>query len=117
MFVSPHPARRESCLFLNSSRVGCRFLLLPAGEINQALEAIGEISHAENLEYSSDAQSSQPATVTQVLIDESGCVFEGSILGPLTLTLLPSSVTTSLVACFPNYSFNHCHSVEFCSLL
>lgn len=104
-------------MFLNSSRVGCRFLLLPAGEINQALEAIGEISHAENLEYSSDAQSSQPATVTQVLIDESGCVFEGSILGPLTLTLLPSSVTTSLVACFPNYSFNHCHSVEFCSLL
>lgn len=50
---------------------------MPAGEINGALEAIGEISHAENMEYSSDAQSSQPATVTQVLIDESGCVFEG----------------------------------------
>lgn len=42
------------------------------------------------------------------------CVFEGagepaSILGPLTLTLLPFSVTTSLLACFPNNYFNPCH--------
>lgn len=29
------------------------------------------------MEYSSDAQSSQPSIVTQVLIDKSGCVFEG----------------------------------------
>lgn len=89
MYVFPFLSELKACLylltlqegnhacFLNSSRVGCHFLLLPAREINQALEAIGEISHAENLEYSSDAQSSQPATVTQVLIDESGCVFEG----------------------------------------
>lgn len=47
-------------------------LLLPAAEINGALEAIGEISHAENMEYSSDAQSSHTGP-----IDWSGCVFEG----------------------------------------
>lgn len=38
-------------------------LLLPAAEINGALEAIGEISHAENMEYSSDAQSSHTGPI------------------------------------------------------
>lgn len=53
-------------------------LLLPASEINEALEAIGEISHAENMEYSSDAHSSQPATATQALLTNLGvCLREG----------------------------------------
>lgn len=53
-------------------------LLLPAAEINEALEAIGEISHAENMEYSSDAHSSLPATATQVLLTNLGvCVWGG----------------------------------------
>lgn len=40
-----------------------RLLLLrrSASGIDEALEAIGEISHAENMEYSSDAHGSQPA--------------------------------------------------------
>lgn len=52
-------------------------------------------------------------SLTQVLIDKSGCVFCGggqaSILGARTLTLLPFSVTASLVTCLLNYSFNPCH--------
>ncbi|KAJ4936725.1 hypothetical protein JOQ06_001311, partial [Pogonophryne albipinna] len=43
-------------------------LFLPVTQIDEALEAIGEISHAENMEYSSDAQSSRPATATQTLL-------------------------------------------------
>lgn len=43
-----------------------------ASEINEALEAIGEISHAENMEYSSDAHRSQPATATQALLTNLG---------------------------------------------
>lgn len=57
--------------------------------IDEALEAIGEISHAENMEYSSDAQSS----FTQALLTNLGvCLLwrggRAAILGPLTLTLL-----------------------------
>ncbi len=52
-------------------------LLLPASEINEALEAIGEISHAETMEYSSDAHSSQPATATQALLTNLGVCLRG----------------------------------------
>ena len=53
-------------------------LLLPASGIDEALEAIGEISHAENMEYSSDAHSSQPATATQALLTNLGvCLRRG----------------------------------------
>lgn len=54
-----------------------QLLPLPAPEINEALEAIGEISHAENMEYSSDAHSSQPATATQALLTNLGVCLEG----------------------------------------
>ncbi|KAF3858460.1 hypothetical protein F7725_011661 [Dissostichus mawsoni] len=47
-------------------------LFLPVTKIDEALEAIGEISHAENMEYSSDAQSSRPATATQALLTNLG---------------------------------------------
>lgn len=46
-------------------------------QINEALEAIGEISHAENMEYSSDAHSSQPATATQALLTNLGVCLRG----------------------------------------
>lgn len=52
---------------------------VPASEINEALQAIGEISHAENMEYSSDAQSSRPDTATQALLTNLGvCLRQGA---------------------------------------
>lgn len=77
MLKSPHTGKREPFGGLKFQRSWCPFLLSLSGEIDKALEVIGQISHAENMEYSSDAQRPQPATVTQVLIDRSGCVFEG----------------------------------------
>lgn len=53
-------------------------LLLPATEINDALEVIGEISHAENMEYSSDAQSTRPATTTHILLTNLGVCLRGA---------------------------------------
>lgn len=96
-------------LVLNFSSVSA-ILLLPATEINESLEAIGEISHAENMEYSSDAHSSQPATATQVLLTNLGVCLRGvgeqaSILGPLTLTLLPFSWMASLDTFLFSYIF------------
>ncbi|KAK5888808.1 hypothetical protein CesoFtcFv8_014866 [Champsocephalus esox] len=59
-------------------------LFLPVTQIDEALEAIGEISHAENMEYSSDAQSSRPATATQALLTNLGVCLrrgDGSYIG------------------------------------
>lgn len=62
-------------LVVNFSQVSAA----PASEINEALQAIGEISHAENMEYSSDAQSSRPAAATQALLTNLGvCLREGA---------------------------------------
>lgn len=64
LFKSSHFLNTAELLVLNSGRVsavpGCH--CCPG--IDEALEAIGEISHAENMEYSSDAHSSQPATAS-----------------------------------------------------
>lgn len=61
---------------------------------------IGEISHAENMEYSRDAHSSQPASLTQALLTNLGVRLGrgalAAILGPLTLTLLPFGWVASL---------------------
>lgn len=45
--------------------------------IDEPLEAIGEISHAENMEYSSDALSSRPATASQALLTNLGVCLRG----------------------------------------
>lgn len=62
------------------------------------------------MEYSSDAHSSQPATATQVLLTNLGVCLRGvgeqaSILGPLTLTLLPFSWMASLDTFLFSYIF------------
>lgn len=67
-------------------------VLLPASGINEALGAIGEISHAENVEYSSDAHSSRPAAATQALLTDPGVCLRrgaGSYIGTSDIDTIP----------------------------
>lgn len=123
MFVSPHPGRRESCLFFKiPAELGAVFYCCRPEKSIRLWRRLGKSvmlkiwSTAVTHRAPSRPQSHR-SLLTNVGVCLRGAGERASILGPLTLTLLPSSVTTSLVACFPNYSFNHCHSVVFCSLL
>lgn len=114
MFASPHTAKRESLLVLNSSSVRAVFY---CRNLEKSMRLWRRLGKSVMLKIWSTAVThrvpSPPQSHRSLLTNQGVCLRgageQASILGPLTLTLLPFSVTTSLVACFPNYSLNPCH--------
>lgn len=114
MFESPHTAHREYLLVLNSGRVSAVFYRLHLEKSMRLWRRLGKSVMLKIWSTAVTHRAPSPPQSHRTLLTNLGMRLRGageqaSILGPLTLTLLPFSVTTSLVACFPNYSFNPCH--------
>lgn len=114
MFASPHTAKRESLLVLNSSRVSAVFDCCHPEKSMGLWRRLGKSVMLKIWSTAVTHRAPSPPQSHRSLLTNPGVCLRGageqaSILGPLTLTLLPFSVTTSLVACFPHYSLNPCH--------
>lgn len=118
MFESLH---WESLLVLNSSRISALFYCHHPEKSMRLWRRLGKSVMLKIWSTAVTHRAPSPPQSHRSLLTNLGVCLRGageqaSILGPLTLTLLPFNVTTSLVAGFPHYYFHPCHflSSSFC---